>query len=142
MAEPNPIAERLLGAWRLIGNERRMEDTGEVVIRPAPRGLAVCEPGGRAMFLMTGSDRSPPADEAAAAALFNGMTAYTGRFRIEGDRILVSVDLAWHPGWEGTEQLRFLTLDGDRLTLRTGLQEHPLSPGRKFVGTFTWVREG
>ncbi|WP_207541007.1 lipocalin-like domain-containing protein [Sabulicella rubraurantiaca] len=137
-----PNYRMLLGAWRLVQNERRMEDTGEVIIRPDPRGFAVFEPMGRAMFVMTGSGRSPPADDAQAAALFNGMTAYTGRFRVEGDRIIIAVDVAWHPAWEGTEQVRFFAVEGDRLTLRTGLQEHPLAPGRKFVGMFTWIREG
>jgi hypothetical protein len=69
------------------------------------------------------------------------MTAYTGRVRIEGEQVVIVVDAAWHPAWEGREQVRFLTVDGDRLTLRTGVQEHPQSPGLKFVGTFTWVRE-
>ncbi|HYI82147.1 MAG TPA: hypothetical protein VEX11_02925 [Acetobacteraceae bacterium] len=45
------------------------------------------------------------------------------------------------PAWEGTEQRRFFELDGDRLTLRTGVQEHPRFPGRAGVGTFTWTRE-
>jgi Lipocalin-like domain len=142
MEEADPAAGMLLGVWRLVGNERRMADTGEVIVRPAPRGFAVFEPGGRAMFVMTGSGRSPPADDTEAAALFNGMTAYTGRFRVEGDRIVIAVDVAWHPAWEGTEQTRFFAVEGDRLTLRTGVQEHPSAPGRKFVGTFTWTREG
>ena len=78
---------------------------------------------------------------AEAAALFNGMTAYTGRFRVEGERVVVAVDAAWHPAREGGDQVRSFELDGDRLTLRTGVQEHSQSPGRRFVGTFTWARE-
>ena len=134
-------AERLLGAWRLVGHERRMEDTGEVLVRADPRGFAIFEPGGRAMFILTPSGRSPPKDAAEAAALNESMTAYTGRYRVQGDRVVVGVDLAWHPAWEDTEQVRFFEVDGDRLTLRTGVQEHPLLPVRKFIGTFTWTRE-
>lgn len=70
------------------------------------------------------------------------MTGYTGLFRVEGDRILIAVDVAWYPAWEGTEQTRFFAVEGDYLTLKTDLQEHPLAPGRKFVGTFTWARKG
>ncbi len=48
MEEADPAAAGvLLGVWHLVGNERRMEDTGEVIVRPAPRGFAVFEPGGR-----------------------------------------------------------------------------------------------
>jgi hypothetical protein len=35
------------------------------------------------------------------------MTAYTGRFRVEGNRLITSVDAAWVPAREGTEQPRF-----------------------------------
>ena len=141
MEAEGPAAGALLGAWRLVGHERRMEDTGEVIVRPDPRGSAVFEPGGRAMFILTQSGRSAPTSEAEAAALYGSMTAYTGRYRVEKDRIVVAVDLAWHPAWEDKEQVRFFAVEGDRLTLRTGVQEHPLYPGRTFVGTFTWARE-
>jgi hypothetical protein len=102
-----------------------MEDTGEVVERHDPRGYAVFEPGGRMMVVMATAGISPPRGDAEAAALFDNMTAYTGRYCVEGNRLTVEVDVAWHPDWEGTEQIRFVDLDGDRLTLSTGVQEHP-----------------
>jgi hypothetical protein len=43
----------------------------------------------------TGSGFFPP-DDAEAAALLRSMLAYTGRFRMEGDREVVSVDGAWN----------------------------------------------
>jgi hypothetical protein len=46
--------------------------------------------------------RKPPTSDAEAAALFRGISAYTGRFTVEGDRIVTEVDAAWHPAWEGT----------------------------------------
>ena len=141
MEESERAAGRLHGAWRLVSNEWRKEDTGEVITRADPRGFAVFEPGGRAMFLLTVAGRAAPTNEAETAALYMGMTAYTGRYRVEGDRVVVAVDVAWHPAWEGTEQLRFFEVDGDRLTLRTGVQGHPRFPGRAAAGTFTWTRD-
>jgi ABC-type Fe3+ transport system substrate-binding protein len=41
--------------------------------------------------------------------------AYTGMYRLEGDKWLTKVDVAWNPEWVGTEQTRFFKLDGDRL---------------------------
>jgi hypothetical protein len=69
------------------------------------------------------------------------MTAFTGRYYTEGDRIVIAVDVAWQPGWEDTEQVRLVGFDGDRLALRTGVQGHPAAPGRRYVGTFAWERE-
>jgi Lipocalin-like domain len=69
------------------------------------------------------------------------MTAHTGRCRVQEDRVVVAVDVARHTTWEGSEQPRFFALDGDRLTPRTGVQEHPRFPGGTGAGTFTWARE-
>jgi len=119
-------------------------DSGEITDAhgPDPRGFAIFEAGGRVIFIMTAAGRTPPATDAEAAALFRGMTAYTGHFRSEQGRIVTKLDVAWHPGWEGSEQERFYELEGDRLTLITPVQSHPLKPGRRLRGTFTWTRAG
>jgi hypothetical protein len=44
------------------------------------------------MAFLSRRDRRPPTDGAEAAALLRSMLAYTGRFRVEGDRVAVSVD--------------------------------------------------
>jgi Lipocalin-like domain len=136
-------AGQLVGVWRLRAVSVRMEDTGEVAhpFGADPVGYAVYEPGGRMMIILTASGRSSVADDAGAAALFRGMTAYTGRYRIEGDRIVFAVDVAWDPALEGTEVVRFIDLRGDNLTLTTAVEDHPLYPGRKFRASIAWKRD-
>jgi Lipocalin-like domain len=136
--------DALNGVWRLVSAQVRMEDTGETVDvhGPDPVGYAIFEPGGRVMFLITPAGRARARDDAAAAAHLRGMTAYTGRYRIEGDQVVTAVDAAWLPGWENSEQRRYFELAGDTLTLKTPVQEHPSHPGRKHRGVFAWVREG
>jgi hypothetical protein len=53
------------------------------------------------------------------ADLLSTPVAYTGTYRIEGDRWITSVDVAWNPGRVGTEQTRFFKVDGDRLQVVT-----------------------
>jgi len=69
------------------------------------------------------------------------MIAYTGRWRVEGDRIVTRVEAAWQPAWVGTDQIRQFTFDGDdRLVLASPPQ--PTQPigqgGALFV---TWERD-
>ena len=59
------------------------------------------------------------------ARLFETMMAYAGRFLLDGDKLVVSCDLSWHPDWVGTEQVRYFKLDGEKLSLRSGKQTHP-----------------
>jgi hypothetical protein len=63
-------------------------------------------------------------------------------FRVERGRVVIKLDVTWHPGWEGSEQERSFALEGDRLTLATPVQSHPSMPGRRHRATFTWTREG
>ena len=135
-------AGQLVGLWRLHTALVRMEDTGEIAypFGANPAGYAVYEPGGRMMVILTASGRSSVTNDAGAAALFRGMTAYTGRYRIEGNRIVFAVDVAWDPALEGTEVVRFIDLSGDNLTLTTAVEDHPLYPGRKFRASIFWKR--
>ncbi len=73
---------------------------------PDPRGAIVFGAGLMAVVIAA-SGRAPPEDEAGMASAFRGMMAYTGRFTVEGDRIVTEVDAAWHPAWENTRQPRF-----------------------------------
>ena len=136
-------AGQLVGSWRLLAVSVRMEDTGEVAhpFGANPAGYAIYELGGRMMVILTASGRPSIANDAGAAALFRGMTAYTGRYRMDGDRIVFAVDVAWDPALEGTEVVRFIDLRGDTLTLTTAVEDHPLYPGRKFRASIAWKRD-
>jgi lipocalin-like protein len=124
-----------------VSLQTRIEDTGEVFdpYGPDPRGEIVFGPGRVAGVVASG--RAPPADEAGMAAVFRGMMAYSGRFTVEGDRIVTEVDAAWHPAWEDTRQIRLFELEGDRLTLTTEVQGHPSYPGRRLRGVAVFARE-
>ena len=133
----------MLGVWRLVSAQVRYEDTGEVhdLHGPDPRGFIVFNPEGRVAVTITASGRKPPTDDAEAAALFRGMSAYTGRFTVAGNRVITEVDAAWHPAWENSRQPRFYELEGDRLTLKTEVQDHPSHPGRRLQGIVVWTRD-
>ena len=136
------IAPGLLGTWRLESLQLRMEDTGEVVkpFGPDPRGSIIFTLDGRMMTVITASRRAPPETETEMAAAFRGMMAYTGRFTVEGDRVVTEVDAAWNPAWEGTQQVRIVHVENERLTLTSEVQDHPLHPGRKLRGIIVWAR--
>jgi hypothetical protein len=133
----------ILGVWRLVSAKVQIEETGEEldVHGENPCGYAIFEPSGRMMVIVTPSGRRAPINDAETAALFKGMTAsYTGRIRTEGNTIVTAIDAAWHPDWETTEQMRFVELLGDTLTLSTPVRDHPSLP-MPHRGVFTWTRE-
>jgi len=66
------------------------------------------------------------------------MLAYTGTYRVEGDKWIAKVDVSWNPAWVGTEQPRFFRLDGDRLLEMTDWSDRPGKGMGRVVNT--WER--
>jgi Lipocalin-like domain len=134
---------QLVGSWRLVSLGVTFADTKERIdlYGPHPAGYMVLSSNGRISFLFTRADRTPPQTDADRAMLFSAMTAYTGLVRFEAeDRFVISVDLAWDPGWTGV-QIRYFTLERDRLKIWTPTQMHPQMGSRQFVGDLVWERE-
>ncbi len=82
------------------------------------------------MFLLTGEGRKPATTVEERAELLNSLIAYTGTYRIEGDRWITKVEAAWNPEWVGTEQTRFFKIEGDRLQVLTPWRAMPNWPGK------------
>jgi hypothetical protein len=80
-----------------------------------PTGYIIFTPEGRMMGIITGEGRKAPNADQDRARLLDSMSAYTGIYRLEGDKWITKVDVAWHPARVGTEQVRFFKFDGDRL---------------------------
>jgi hypothetical protein len=55
--------------------------------------------------------------EVERAAAFQGFFAYAGTYDVDGDVVRHHVDVCQFPNWEGADQVRRATLDGDRLCL-------------------------
>jgi hypothetical protein len=63
------------------------------------------------------------------------MIAYSGKYRIEGNDFVTTVDVSWNEAWNGTEQRRHCTLDGDKLMIVSAPQ-----PSTVFVGKTSYDR--
>jgi hypothetical protein len=136
-------AERLLGVWRLASCRARLsgEDAPRDLFGADPFGYIIFTPERRMMAFVSRRDRRPPADDAEAAALLRSMLAYTGKFRVAGDRLVVAVDGAWSEVYKATEQVRYFAVEGDTLTIRTPEQPSGVAPGRTVVSTLVFERE-
>jgi len=85
---------------------------------------------------LSGEDRHSTTVEERAEA-FSSFNAYAGRYTFEGDRVIHHVEVALLQNWVKTDQIRFVTLQGDRLTLRT----NPMKlRGEQRVQELVWER--
>src|SRR5262249_17530807 len=113
--------EKIIGFWKLVSYQVEVKDTGQrkPLMGQHPTGYASFSPEGRVMFILTGEGRKPGKTTEERAKLLDTMVAYTGLYRIDGDRWVTKVEVAWNPEWVGTEQARHFKIDGERLHVLT-----------------------
>jgi Lipocalin-like domain len=132
-------SKQLIGTWKLISFQIATEDGDERhdVYDAHPRGALILSERRFTAFLTAGEQ---PRD-ADRATLFDCLMDYSGGYRVEADKIIVAVDIAWHPSWLGTEQTRFFKLDGDKLSIISAPTQHPKFPDKLVRGIVAWQRD-
>lgn len=120
----------IVGIWKLVSYQVETQATGEIgpVMGQNPTGYVLFTPEKRVMFVLTGEGRKPAKTPEERAELLNTLVAYTGMYRIEGDKWITKVDVAWNPEWLGTEQSRSFTINGDILKVVTPWRVMPNWP--------------
>jgi hypothetical protein len=135
---------KLIGTWKLITCDMEYQDSGarEPYFGAAPpSGYLILTPEGRMIALLVSGERKPGQTDEQQAALFRTMIAYTGCYRLESDQFITTVDVSWNEAWTGTEQVRFYTLDGERLDILTAWLPHPTHPANQMIrGILSWER--
>jgi hypothetical protein len=132
-AQPCIAADRaaLIGVWKVLSFQTEFKDGSppRTTFGDRPAGYIIFTKEGRMMAVIEAEGRKTPATDEDRAALLNSLAAYSGTYRVEGDRWTTTVDVTWNPAWRGTEQVRNYKLAGDRLTVTSMWQPSLTIPG-------------
>jgi len=117
----------VVGVWKLVSFEREYQAGGEreYPMGKAPTGFILFLPEGRMTVVITGEGRTAPTTDQDRAGLYNTLVAYTGRYRVDGDKWITTLDVSANPAWVGTEQTRSFRVDGNRLQEMTAWAPRP-----------------
>ena len=120
----------VLGVWQLLTYLVEVKESGESFppMGQKPMGYVIFTPEGRLSFTLSAEGRQPATTDQERAALLSSVIAYTGSYRLEGNRWITQVDVAWNPEWVGTEQTRYFQVEADRLTITTPWRVMPNWP--------------
>lgn len=106
-----------------ICNEQRADQPGAlrtssgfITYTPDDRFMVTIAFGGRKPLSVNDPITAPVEGRAQAFATFG---AYAGRYTFTGDKVIHHVEVAWIQNWVGADQVRLVTLKGDRLSLRS-----------------------
>jgi lipocalin-like protein len=141
-------AERIVGTWKLVSVVYEDQATGArtPVLGEHPRGTQIATREGRWLALVTADGRPVPKTDEERAQALRSMIAYSGRYRVEGGKVVTKVEVAWNEAWVGGEQVRFIRFEGDRfendlLHIESPPMPHPNVGGKVVRVIVTWRRE-
>lgn len=142
-AAPSRGAELMVvGNWKIESfvNEELATGKKTAPLGEHPKGYLIYTPQGRMVALLVHETRSPPKVDEDRINLHKYMIAYSGRYTVEGDKVVHHVDVSWNQAWTGTDQVRFVKVEGDRLTITTAPLKDPIT-GAEVRGVSVWERE-
>ena len=139
-ADDNP----LLGTWRLKSFLREVTGTGERYNQMGehPDGYISYAADGRMLVFFVSDEqprpRAEPSDEE-RIRLHKAMLAYGGTYTLSPGKVAHHIDIEWDGRRLGTDQIRFYTIEGDKLVIKTEPNKSPID-GREGVGILTFER--
>jgi hypothetical protein len=136
-------ADSIVGTWRLVSFFE--EETDSKAVHKAfgdhPFGFLTLTSDGRMMLIIADPSRKPAAapkpTDAEAAHLHQTMAAYTGSYTLEGQKLTHHVDLSWNQAWNGTDQVRYIEVKNNYLTVKTAPLMSPVL-NKEVVATLVW----
>ncbi len=122
-------AKDLVGAWKGLGHDVTAAD-GTVT---HPHGTdtnayMIYTPDGFVSLMASKNDRKKFSGDVSGRDLKSATTeekaqaagdciAFAGRYEMSGEKLLIHIEIALFPNWEGTTEIRYPQFDGDQLTL-------------------------
>lgn len=136
--------DRIIGTWKLVAVTYEDAQTKErtPVLGEHPRGYQIATPEGRWIALVTANGRPVPKTDEDRAKALRSMIAYSGRYRVEDNKVITKVEVAWNEAWVGGEQVRFLRFEGDDvLNIESPPMPHPNVDNKTVKVIVTWARD-
>ena len=134
---------KVQGIWKLVTYDLEFQDNGErrALFGKSPKGYIIFTSEGRMMAYLEADTRKAPRTDEERAAAYRTMIAYTGKYRLEGDKWITKVDASSNVDWVGTDQERFYRFDGQQLHVISQWLRAPTFNNRMVRGILIWERE-
>jgi Lipocalin-like domain len=130
--------DKLLGTWKLlsavdedVATKQRIQVYGA-----HPDGYMVFAPDGRFFEVLTADGLPQTKQERDLIS----MSAYAGKYWLEGDKFIIKVDATSNEAWKDTDQVRSFRIDGNKLYIESEPFSAPSFGGSMVRGLLVWER--
>jgi hypothetical protein len=143
LADDESDRRNIVGVWRLVSVVYEDAQTKErtPVLGEHPKGRQIATAQGQWLALVTAEGRKVPQTDEERAQALRTMIAYTGRYRVEGGKVVTKVEAAWNEAWVGGEQVRSIRFEGELLFIESPPMPHPNLAGKVVRVIVIWERE-
>jgi hypothetical protein len=138
---PAFAADPLVGTWKLVSLDFEDVDTKQLFsgLGPHPGGFEILTADGHFMVLITAEGRKPTQTDADRVAAFTTLLAQAGTYRVEGGKVILTVEFAKEPGVVGKELTYDVKVEGNRRT-SIGIAAQNPALGKKTRPIIVWER--
>ena len=103
VACPSFAQQSLVGTYKIISQDVQVEGAALQPLGKAPHGYVVITPT-RWVAFYTSDNRKFGTSAADKAALLDTLVGWSGKYRIEGSKMIITVDASWTEAWNGRER--------------------------------------
>ena len=136
---PSLAQQSLVGTYKMVSQVRDVKGSGpEENMGKAPRGHMIITPTHLVVFY-TGDSRKPGTSVAEKAALYDTLNGWSGRYRVEGTKLIVSIEASRTETPVKTD-VRNFAWSGKRLTLATESRPSGANPAQTIVVRQVWEK--
>jgi hypothetical protein len=139
ISTPSIGQQSLVGTYKYVSHVAEIDGLPTEPLGKAPRGYLMFTPT-RVIAVVTAETRKPGTSVAEKAALLDTLSAWSGRYRIEGNRIIFSPEVSWVETWNGKDLFRTWQLSGNRLTLTGNPEPSPRQGGKMSILRQVWEK--
>ena len=136
---PSMGQQSLVGTYKIVSFIEEMEGKTVENMGKFPHGYLIFTPTHVLAFYTT-KERKPGTSMAEKAELFDSLVGWSGAYRLEGSKLVFSVDVSWNEIWNGKDQIRNFQLSGNRLTLTSDPQPWARDPSKTIVIRQVWEK--
>ena len=139
LATPSMGQQSLVGTYKLVSYFVEIDGTPSEPMGKAPHGYNVMTPTHFVVFY-TSDNRKFGTSVAEKAALFDTLAGYSGVYRVEGDKMISTVDASWVENINGVTAVSTWQLSGNRLTITNAPTPWPRDPSKTMICRVVWEK--
>ena len=132
--------QSLVGTYKMVSRSQEIQGSPpDNRYGKLPRGSMIITPT-RVLVFYAAEVRKAGNSKAEKAQLYDTMNAWSGRYRLAGSRMTVSVEASATENWNGTDIVWNIQRSGNSLTLTSDSRPSGRDPSKTVVTRLAWEK--